>query len=308
MSRDGRHLQAAQRYAAAGWPVFPLIPGEKAPVTGHGFLDASTDPDQVSRWWQRSPGRNVGIATGAPGPDVLDVDRHGGRSGFGSYHRLRAEGLVPDAAALIRTPNGGLHAYYRGTDQRSGSLPGHGIDFRGRGGYVVAPPSLVWAEDRQPRRYQVVRHQPPAATFDWPTARTFLQPEAERPRPAAGPHRPGQVEHLPGWVAQQREGNRNAGLFWAASRALERGAGPDGLEALARAARSAGLDEREIDRTIRSAQRTSARSREPDPPTPSGACCARCLEAPAGPGLVLCPGCRREPESPDRPHRDLEAG
>jgi hypothetical protein len=64
--------------------------------------------------------------------------------------------------------------------------------------------------------------------------------------------------HLAAWVAAQPKGNRNDGLFWAASRAAEAG-DPAALEAIGRAARSAGLDEREIERTIRSAQRGAAR-------------------------------------------------
>ena len=248
---------AAHRYADAGWPVFPLIPRHKVPLTEHGFKDATTDHRQIEQWFRDYPGRNVGIATGTPGPDVLDIDKHEDQSGFGSYNRLRAEGLVPDAAALIRTPNGGMHGYYRGTEQRSGSLPGHHIDYRARGGYVVAPPSVIWARDGQPHRYQVVSHQPNANTFGWERARRFLQPEAQRPRPAPAEAQPGEVDHLPGWVAQQKQGNRNAALFWAANRAIE-GGRPDALGHLALAAQSAGLGEREIERTIRSAQRTAA--------------------------------------------------
>jgi Bifunctional DNA primase/polymerase, N-terminal len=251
---------AAHRYADACWPVFPLIPGEKAPITRHGFQDATTGHRQIEKWFRDFPDRNIGVATGAPGPDVLDVDRHPDGAGFGSYNRLRAEGLVPDAAALIRTPNGGMHAYYTGTGQRSGSLPEYHIDYRARGGYVAAPPSVVWARDGQPRTYEVVSHQRSGATFDWDATRRFLQPEPEHALPQPG--RPtadlgSGVEHLPDWVARQAEGNRNAALFWAANRALDRGH-PDTLASLARAAKAAGLGEREIERTIRSAQRTAA--------------------------------------------------
>jgi Bifunctional DNA primase/polymerase, N-terminal len=258
MSGRAPNEAAAHRYADASWPVFPLIPGEKAPITRHGFQDATTGHRQIQEWFRDFPDRNIGIATGTPGPDVLDVDRHPDGSGFGAYNRLRAEGLVPDAAALVRTPNGGMHAYYAGTGQRSGSLPGHHIDYRARGGYVAAPPSIVWARDGQPRPYQVVSHQRSGAAFDWDAAQRFLQPEHTRQQPEhpaadVGSH----VEHLPDWIAQQPEGNRNAALFWAANRALDRGR-PDVLSTLARAAKSAGLSEREIDATIRSAQRTAA--------------------------------------------------
>ena len=51
------------------------------------------------------------------------------------------------------------------------------------------------------------------------------------------------------WVAAQPEGNRNAGLFWAANRALETDPAAD-LSPLAAAARHAGLDDQEITRTL----------------------------------------------------------
>src|SRR6185437_679516 len=88
-----RPAEAAHRYAEHGWPVFPVQPGEKLPLLpsahpdggapcagecgreGHGFHDATTDHQVISRWWNRAPEANVGIATGSPGPDVVDVDR-----------------------------------------------------------------------------------------------------------------------------------------------------------------------------------------------------------------------------------------
>jgi hypothetical protein len=79
-------LGQALAYAATGWPVFPCrpdadpcpyLPGKcecKAPVTLNGFKDATTGPALIRGWWRRWPDANVAIATGAPGPDVLDVD------------------------------------------------------------------------------------------------------------------------------------------------------------------------------------------------------------------------------------------
>ena len=74
--------------------------------------------------------------------------------------RLRQAGLAGEPQAVIRTPSGGMHAYYRGTQQRNGSLPEHAIDFRSTGGYVVTAPSTVSG-----RPYAVVSKQPSAATF-----------------------------------------------------------------------------------------------------------------------------------------------
>ncbi len=81
-SREQSPEEAAQAYARVGWPVFPCHPGSKEPATLHGFLDASTDERQIRQWWRRDPERNVAIATGAPGPDVVDVDVHKDGSGF----------------------------------------------------------------------------------------------------------------------------------------------------------------------------------------------------------------------------------
>ena len=255
MSREeGGRLAAAQRYAAAGWPVFPCVPGEKVPVTRNGFKDATTDPGRIASWWGRNPDRNVAIATGEPGPDVLDVDRHKDGSGFPAVNRLKRAGLVPEPLAWVRTPGGGVHAYYRGTAQRNGHLAAEHLDYRAQGGYVVAPPSAVGG-----RQYEVVSHQPSDATFSWDAASQLLDPQPERAPPQdSGAGRPRSLDHLAGWVASQPEGNRNAGLFWAANRAVEAGDTAT-LDAIARAAQAAGLPEREVDRTIRSAQRGAQR-------------------------------------------------
>jgi hypothetical protein len=249
--------EAAHKYADHGWFVFPAAPGEKIPVTEHGFLDATTNHKQIQQWWRGEPCANVAIATGAPGPDVVDVDKKGDRSGYPAWNALRQAGLAGEPQAVIRTPSGGMHAYYRGTAQRNGSLPEHAIDFRSTGGYVVTAPSTGPGG----RPYAVVHKQASAATFDWNAARQHLDPQRERQAqraPERHGDRPRDVSHLAGWVAAQSEGNRNQGLFWAANRAIEAD-DHETLGKLADAARTAGLDDREIDRTIRSAQATAGR-------------------------------------------------
>jgi hypothetical protein len=95
----------------------------------------------------------------------------------------------------------------------------------------------------------------------WPPVHKHLDPQPER-HPYRAPERdadrPRDVSHLAGWVARQPEGNRNEGLFWAANRAIEAGDTAT-LDGIARAARDAGLEEREIGRTIRSAQQSATR-------------------------------------------------
>ena len=134
----------ALEYASRGWPVFPCRPGGKEPATRHGFRDASTDPGQIRIWWNRHPEANLAIATGSPGPDVLDVDQHGeAGNGFAAWRRLSAAGLLDGTIAIVATPGGGLHAYFTGTAQPSRRLPSHHLDFKAVGGYVLAPPSRV---------------------------------------------------------------------------------------------------------------------------------------------------------------------
>ena len=233
---------------------------------------------QIQQWWRSEPSANVAIATGAPGPDVVDVDRKGEGSGYPAWNELKRAGLVGEPQAIIRTPSGGMHAYYKGTEhQRNGHLPAHQIDFRSTGGYVVTPPSQVGG-----RPYAVVSKQASAATVDWQKVREHLDPQPERQpyrAPERGADRPRDVSHLAGWVARQPEGNRNEGLFWAANRALEAGDTAT-LDGLAQAARDAGLDAREIDRTIRSAQQTATR----------GAGRPFEHQAPAGPGAARAAG------------------
>ena len=70
-------LRQALAYARRGWPVFPCLPGQKIPATTHGYKDATTDEQQITEWFGHGQRWNLAIATGAPGPDVLDIDQHG---------------------------------------------------------------------------------------------------------------------------------------------------------------------------------------------------------------------------------------
>ncbi len=159
-------LDAALAYAAEGWPVLPVAglssagecrcgrscesPG-KHPLSGHGVHEATTDPVLIEEWWRRSPGANVGIATGAAsGLIVVDLDlRMGGRE---SLQTLVAGGHQLAPTLTSHTGGRGLHLFYAqpsgiAIPNTVGRLPGlaqalPGIDLRGDGGYVVAPPSI----------------------------------------------------------------------------------------------------------------------------------------------------------------------
>jgi hypothetical protein len=246
-------VDVALRLAASGWPVFPCKPGAKVPATTHGFKDASTNPETIRWWWRRMPNANLAIATGAPSVDVLDVDIKAGPDGMVALERLRAAGIASGELGTVRTPSGGMHLYFRGTRQGNGSIARHGIDFRGLGGYVLVPPSVV---DGKP--YELTEWRPGARgqAIDWQAVKALLDPP--RPKATHGSYLPadgeGDISALVRWLATQPEGGRNNATFWAACRAIEAGH-RDELGAILDAAIQAGLPEWEARRTVESAAR-----------------------------------------------------
>jgi hypothetical protein len=248
-----RTVEHALAYARHGWPVFPCQPGSKEPATRHGFLDATTDPRQIGQWWRRQPDANLAIATGTPGPDVLDVDQHGqAGNGFAALNKLIRAGLTVNASVIVATPGGGLHAYFTGSDQHCGKLARHHLDFRSHGGYIVAPPSQVGGKP-----YRVVKHRAVSGGLDWSKVTGLLEPERHAATRQASIRR-GDLSHLAAWVERQQKGNRNDALFWAACRAAEAD-DQAVLAELAIAARVTGLADREIHATIASACRAACR-------------------------------------------------
>ncbi|WP_373695232.1 bifunctional DNA primase/polymerase [Microbacterium maritypicum] len=272
-----RPAVAAREFAAAGVPVFPCAPGGKRPVTENGFHDATTEARQVDVWWRARPGANIGMPTGeVSGVVVVDVDVHGPVNGCGSMRRAQQAGLVDGWMFLVATPSGGTHAYYPavpGQQQRSWQAARAAVDFRGDGGYIVLPPSSVLVNGARAGYRLQQLGSGPSAPVDAAGLRDFLDPRPQPrslPRNAAMSGAASDVSRLAAWVANRQEGERNRGLFWAACRLAENGVNPvEALDLLGAAAGHAGLAEREIVTTVRSAYRAahpSARERTPDRP------------------------------------------
>ncbi|MDT5270311.1 MAG: hypothetical protein QOH49_2497 [Acidobacteriota bacterium] len=138
-------LAAALDYAARGLPVFP-VRENKAPYTPRGFKDATCDEAIIRGWWAKWPGAGIGIPTGvASGWLVLDIDpRHGGDVALCSL--VEEHGDLPETRE-VETGGGGYHIIFEYLELAAlgnsrGRLP-EGIDVRGEGGYVVAPPSVL---------------------------------------------------------------------------------------------------------------------------------------------------------------------
>lgn len=140
---SARHYVTAYRLR-----VLPLAPGRKVPLGGRccggvherGVSDALADVGLVDRVWARHPRANVGIATGYR-VDVIDQD---GPAGALSWARIGRAGAWPRVLGVVCTPRaGGVHRYVAATGARNGAHLDDGLDYRGRGGYVVAPPSTV---------------------------------------------------------------------------------------------------------------------------------------------------------------------
>lgn len=135
-------LDAALAYAQRGWAVFPCKI-DKSPLTIHGYKDASVDSKTIARWWTLHTDASIGIATGAVSNlVVLDVDPdHGGEK---SFTMLESEhGNLPHTIECL-TGGGGRHIYFNHPGQtipNSAGKLGTGLDIRGDGGYVIAPPS-----------------------------------------------------------------------------------------------------------------------------------------------------------------------
>ena len=142
-----KKLENAVAYARKGWLVHPLKPGTKEPLT-KWKQEASKKEAQIKEWWDRWPTANVGVVTGtvSQGLIVLDVDVKNGKDGFASLLQL-AGGEEPNTLK-VSSPSGGYHYYFRAAHTvRNATGIREGLDIRGDGGYIVAPPSVV--DDRE---------------------------------------------------------------------------------------------------------------------------------------------------------------
>lgn len=231
-------LTAGGWYIRLGWRVLPISPMEDgrcgcgdpscpspgkhplASLAPHGLKDATDDPGVLAEWCALYPDLNLGIATGhVSGVFVLDIDpRH---DGLESLAELEGRyGRMDHPTWAVMTGGGGLHLYFRhpGTPiPNSAGKLGPGLDIRGDGGYVLAPPSshisgefYRWDKGGHPRT-ATLHHAPP-----WLLARCQ----------AARPEGNGRSAPLPDRV---KDGERNNTLTSIAGTMRRRGFGEDAI-------------------------------------------------------------------------------
>jgi hypothetical protein len=225
--------EAAQVYAALGYAVVPMHaaglgggcscpdpgcpdPGKHPRLRGWTRL-ATSDPAVAGQWWQRWPDANLGLATGRRF-DVLDLD---GDQGVEALRVVLEIAPIEHPGPVVRTGGGGSHLLYAptGLGNRVGLLPG--VDWRGRDGLIVAPPSEHVSGDRYTwlRPLRATLPEVPAGLrrllVPSAAARTTLPP-APAPAGRSGGYGRAALAREQAVVAAAQPGHRNATLNRAA--------------------------------------------------------------------------------------------
>jgi hypothetical protein len=222
-ARRDHLVETALTYAARGWRVFPLRPGDKRPAFPDHPEDrctrrdlrcrrarrhitweerATCDPDRIRRAWTLAP-FGIGIATGPSGLLVVDLDmpkpdaeplpdewaQPGIIDGADLWCLLaeRAGQPVPLDTHTATTPSAGLHLYFTAPPdlalRNTTGTLAPMIDTRAHGGYVAAPPTILLPREGQTPGAYRVFHDIPPV----PLPAWLIERLAPRPAPAAGP-------------------------------------------------------------------------------------------------------------------------
>lgn len=162
MEISPRH-KAALEWAAAGYPIFPCLPGTKRPAFRGSFYDSTTDLDQINRWWAEA---DYNLAWCPAMSDCAVVDLDTSKPSW-SEKSDTIRNALPDTR-LVETPSGGRHLHYRGTVKGSVTRLAPAIDTRSEGTYVLLPPSIVDGKE-----YRYLNDRPLTELPEW--VRTSLE-------------------------------------------------------------------------------------------------------------------------------------
>jgi predicted P-loop ATPase len=172
------NLEYAIQYANRGWPVFPLRPFRKDPLIKGGYKVATTNREQIEKWWTAEPDAGIGLATGhVSGVFVLDIDKKHDVNGWLTMKHDDNFDLDEIVMGVGQTtPSGGSQFFFKMPKEDLGISAGKlgvGIDTRGNGGYTVLPPTYVkkyeryeyqglyeWLEDQGPDEEEMKEFPP----------------------------------------------------------------------------------------------------------------------------------------------------
>jgi hypothetical protein len=253
----------------------------------HGVKDATTNRARVLAWWTRHPQANIGLACGHRF-DVLDID---GPAGAQVIRTLAAEHGLQSSGPLVRTGGGGWHYYLAPTGLGNVQVGLTRVDWRGRGGYVVAPPSRH--ASGHPYQWVIGRDlETPLAEVPAPLRARLERPSPQRP--------PGPVE-LAATGADLTDGYARAALAQELARVATAPVGHrnrqlwESTRNLYNLVATGALDHREVDQALLlAAERCGLLEEEPRQTH-------RTLASGRQVGLAH-PGRPRQPTSPERTH------
>lgn len=139
-----------QLYSAMNWALFPCSNTSKAPLTPHGFKDATTNIEQLLSWYRQFPGCAWGTPTSAE-RGVMDSDpRNGGDVTLADL--IAKHGPLPPTPR-VRTGGDGFHDWLRFPPGTRSGVIARGLDRKAEGGYVIVPPSKIYIPEHEGRSY-----------------------------------------------------------------------------------------------------------------------------------------------------------
>lgn len=255
-------LNAALQYAANGWAVFP-VSKEKNPLTPNGFRDASKDPKIIKSWYKKYTGANVAIATGqvSGGLVVIDIDydEEKGIDGFASFREWEEENGCKISSRSATTGRQGCHIYFTTKEPIGCKVNAlDGVDIRGDGGYIIAPPSI----HKNGREYFWDDEDEEIECVQDDSDVDFFFAEAFRNAPSSGPFSA---------PAQATAGSRNDTIFKMAAAFQSKGLDDDAIMIACKAYNQKNcnppLPDDELERTVKSALRYDKGVKEAPKPT-----------------------------------------
>ena len=145
-------LEAALQYADMGIAIIPCYPNSKNPIGDEWEARATTDKDQIRKWWTETPEANIGGKTGEMSGGIVgvDLDEKNGQHGIEQFADWEKQnGIKTPETPKVKTPHGGIHIYFKATSYVPSVRHGtwlQDVDTRGWTGQILLPPSIVDGE------------------------------------------------------------------------------------------------------------------------------------------------------------------